>query len=90
MCKINEQMFDHILTCGYCVAKHRFKDKNAFGFGKEFLGIRFRIRDMNKVKIGIVVGVVVIGFSAFFLYTVDIPAPENKVERTLPDDQFPR
>lgn len=45
---------------------------------------------MNKVKIGIVVGVVVIGFSAFFLYTVDIPAPENKVERTLPDDQFPR
>ncbi|WP_201155060.1 hypothetical protein [Rhodothalassium salexigens] len=28
--------------------------------------------------------------AALFLYTWDIPAPSQEIEKTLPDDRFPR
>lgn len=30
-----------------------------------------------------------LGVGAIFLLTWDIPAPQERVERTLPDDRFP-
>ena len=36
------------------------------------------------------IGVLLVLGLAGFLYTWDIPAPTQKVEKTLPDDRFPR
>lgn len=46
---------------------------------------------MDK-KVGLIIGAVaiVVIIGAVFLYTVDIPAPSEPVEKTLSDDRFPR
>ncbi len=38
----------------------------------------------------IIIGIVaVLGLGFLGLLTIDIPAPKEKVERTIPDDEFP-
>lgn len=38
----------------------------------------------------IIIGIaVVVGVGFLGLLTIDIPAPSEKVERTIPDDEFP-
>lgn len=45
-----------------------------------------------KMKFGLVGGLValVVVLGAIFLYSVEIPAPSQPVEKTLSDDAFPR
>lgn len=43
----------------------------------------------NRIAIIIALIVVVLVAAAAFLYFWQIPAPQQQVERTLPDDRFP-
>lgn len=46
------------------------------------------MRKTTKILLVLIVGI--FAASAIFLWSWDIPAPQQKVEKTLPDDRFPR
>lgn len=50
-----------------------------------------RIIGIKEMKKYIIIGIAaVLGVGFLSLLTIDIPAPTEKVERTIPDDEFPK
>jgi hypothetical protein len=66
------------VSVGRTVARHRMGTNIKTGIGDKVL----------KILIALIV-VILIG-GAVFLATWDIPAPNQQVEKVIPDDRFPR